>query len=74
VLFADIVGFTQLSDRLGTIQVTERTYERLRDNYELRERDAIDIKGKGPMTTYVLVGPRRRAQGARRDPRKRATR
>ena len=42
----------------GTIQVTERTYERLRDHYEFRARGTIDVKGKGSMTTYLLVGRR----------------
>jgi adenylate cyclase len=43
----------------GTIQVTQRAYERLRERYELRPRGPIEVKGKGPMTTYFLVGPRR---------------
>jgi class 3 adenylate cyclase len=42
----------------GTIQVTERTYEHLRDRYEFRERGTVDVKSKGPMTTYLLVGRR----------------
>jgi class 3 adenylate cyclase len=42
----------------GMIQVTERTYEHLRARFELRERGSVDVKGKGPMTSYVLVGPR----------------
>ena len=44
----------------GAIQVTERAYERLRDRYELRRRGTIEVKGKGPMTTYLLVGRRPR--------------
>jgi adenylate cyclase len=40
----------------GQIQVTGRTYERLKGRYELRERGELDVKGKGPMTTYFLVG------------------
>jgi guanylate cyclase len=40
----------------GTIQVTERAFERLRPSYELRPRGAIEVKGKGSMNTYVLVG------------------
>jgi class 3 adenylate cyclase len=40
----------------GQIQVTGRTYERLKGRYELRERGELDIKGKGLMTTYFLVG------------------
>jgi class 3 adenylate cyclase len=42
----------------GEIQVTERAYERLRGGYELRRRGTIDVKGKGPMTTYLLLGRR----------------
>ena len=43
----------------GTIQVTERARARLRDRFELRPRGAVDIKGKGPMASYLLIGPRR---------------
>ncbi len=42
----------------GEIQVTDRVYEQLRDRYEMRERGTIDVKGKGPMTTYLLLGRR----------------
>ncbi|HEY2479573.1 MAG TPA: adenylate/guanylate cyclase domain-containing protein [Solirubrobacterales bacterium] len=42
----------------GAIQVTERIYERLRGRYELRRRGTIEVKGKGPMTTYLLLGRR----------------
>jgi adenylate cyclase len=42
----------------GTIQATERAYERLRHRFDLRRRGTIDVKGKGPMTSYLLVGPR----------------
>lgn len=40
----------------GEIQVTERVHQRLRDRYELRPRGPIEIKGKGPLSTYFLVG------------------
>ncbi len=40
----------------GTIQVTERAYDVLRGRYELRRRGTVEVKGKGPMTTYLLVG------------------
>ena len=42
----------------GAIQVSERAYEQLRDSYYLRQRGTIEVKGKGPMTTYLLVGRR----------------
>ena len=40
----------------GTIQVTERTFERLQGLYEFRAREAIDVKGKGLMRAYLLLG------------------
>jgi adenylate cyclase len=40
------------------IQVTERVYEQLHDRYELRLRGTIEVKGKKPMTTYLLVSKR----------------
>jgi adenylate cyclase len=42
----------------GTIQVTQRAYEHLRERYELHLRGTIEVKGKRPMTTYLLLGPR----------------
>ena len=42
----------------GTIQVTERAHERLRHAFRLSRRGPIDVKGKGPMASYVLIGPR----------------
>jgi len=40
----------------GTINVTPRTYDRLRERYELRPRGTIEIKGKGRMNPYLLIG------------------
>lgn len=42
--------------KAGAIQVTEMTYQRLRDRYEFEERGLIPIKGKGEMKTYWLMG------------------
>ncbi len=42
----------------GSIQVTERTYERLRDRFDLRSRGIVEVKGKGPMACYELIGAR----------------
>jgi PAS domain S-box-containing protein len=43
----------------GYIQVTQATYERLQGNYLFKERGVIQVKGKGEMTTYLLIGPSR---------------
>ncbi|HET9558558.1 MAG TPA: adenylate/guanylate cyclase domain-containing protein, partial [Actinomycetota bacterium] len=39
----------------GCIQVTERTYRRLRDRYHLERRGPIQVKGKGTLVTWFLV-------------------
>lgn len=40
----------------GRIQVTRAVYERLGDPYVFERRGEIEVKGKGPMETYFLVG------------------
>ncbi|MBE9042384.1 PAS domain-containing protein [Oscillatoriales cyanobacterium LEGE 11467] len=39
----------------GKIQVSDRTYEILKDKYRFESRGEIEVKGKGKMTTYWLV-------------------
>ena len=43
----------------GCIQVTDRTYQRLRDGYEFQRRGPIPVRGMGEMVTYFLVGRNR---------------
>jgi adenylate cyclase len=40
----------------GKIQVSEDVYERLKDGFVLEARGAIEIKGKGRMPTWFLLG------------------
>jgi guanylate cyclase len=40
----------------GTIQVTERAAAQLRRHFELRPRGPVEVKGKGTMTPYLLIG------------------
>jgi class 3 adenylate cyclase len=40
----------------GRIQVTAATFARLRDRYRFEERGEIEIKGKGRLPVYLLVG------------------
>jgi len=40
----------------GRIQVTEVVYERLRSAYGFEGRGEVEIKGKGRLRTYLLIG------------------
>jgi len=42
----------------GEIQITRATYELLKDEFVCTRRGTIDIKGKGQMETWFLVGKR----------------
>lgn len=41
----------------GAIQVTPATYEFLKDKFLFERRGVISVKGKGDMTTYLLIRP-----------------
>ena len=41
----------------GRVHVSEVVYERLRDRFEFEPRGVVEVKGKGPMTTYFLNAP-----------------
>jgi guanylate cyclase len=41
----------------GRIQVAASTRALLRDEFSFEEREAVDLKGFGPMNTYLLVEP-----------------
>jgi class 3 adenylate cyclase len=40
----------------GCIQVTARTHQRLKDGYRFEQRGPIQVKGKGELVTYLLLG------------------
>ncbi|MBD2776885.1 PAS domain S-box protein [Iningainema sp. BLCCT55] len=42
----------------GKIQVTQAVYQRLQDEFYFEKRGEIEVKGKGLMTTYFLLGSR----------------
>jgi len=41
----------------GFIQVSARVYAGLRGRYRFEERGMVDVKGKGPTPTWLLLGP-----------------
>jgi class 3 adenylate cyclase len=42
----------------GRIQLTRATYELLKDEFVCEPQGSIEVKGKGAMETWFLVGPR----------------
>jgi class 3 adenylate cyclase len=58
-LWGDTVNIASRMESHGIpngIQVTDTTYRRLRGRYVFTERGPIDVKGKGPMITFLLLG------------------
>jgi class 3 adenylate cyclase len=52
----NVASRMESTDSVGRIQVPEAMYERLKDEFVLQERGSIEIKGKGPMRTWYLIG------------------
>jgi PAS domain S-box-containing protein len=52
----NIASRMESSGQPGRIQVTAATCDRLKDKYRFEKRGAIQVKGKGEMETYWLLG------------------
>jgi adenylate cyclase len=46
----------ETTDSVGRIQVPEDVYRRLKDDFVLQERGVVQVKGKGVMRTWYLIG------------------
>ena len=60
-LWGDAVNMASRMESQGTpgqIQVTQATYELLKEEFELEPRGSVPIKGKGDVETWYLVGRR----------------
>ena len=60
-LWSDAVNTASRMESHGTpgeIQITRETYELLKDEFVCTRRGTIQVKGKGEMETWYLVGPR----------------
>jgi len=58
-LWGDTVNIASRMESHGLadqIQVTEGVYERLKSEFVFERRGVIEVKGKGPTLTYLLVG------------------
>ena len=54
----NVAARMETTDVEGRIQVPQAVYERLKDTFVLEERGDVDVKGKGVMRTWYLVGRR----------------
>jgi adenylate cyclase len=54
----NVASRMETTDVVGRIQVPQNVYERINNSFVLEERGTIDVKGKGPMHTWYLVGRR----------------
>lgn len=54
----NVAARMETTDVEGRIQVPQNVYERLKDTFTLEERGAVEVKGKGVMQTWYLVGRR----------------
>jgi class 3 adenylate cyclase len=60
-LWGDTVNMASRMESHGTpdcIQITRSTYELLRETFEAEPLGLVDVKGKGTVETWRLVGPR----------------
>ena len=52
----NVASRMETTDQAGRIQVPQNVYERLRDDFRFEERGDVQVKGKGVMHTWFLVG------------------
>jgi adenylate cyclase len=52
----NVASRMESTDSVGRIQVPEDVYQRLKSDFVLQERGPVEVKGKGVMRTWYLVG------------------
>jgi adenylate cyclase len=52
----NVASRMESTDSIGRIQVPENVYRRLKDDFVLQERGVVEVKGKGLMRTWYLIG------------------
>ena len=60
-MWGDTVNMASRMESTGTagsIQVSGAAYEKLRGEFRFERRERVLVKGKGEITTYILLGER----------------
>ena len=60
-LWGDTVNVASRMERHGVpgrMQITDSTRQLLDGRFLLEDRELVDVKGKGPMATWFVNGPR----------------
>jgi adenylate cyclase len=52
----NVASRMESTDSIGRIQVPEDVYRRLKNDFVLQERGLVEVKGKGLMRTWYLIG------------------
>jgi adenylate cyclase len=52
----NVASRMETTDSVGRIQVPEDVYRRLKGDFVLQERGVVEVKGKGLMRTWYLIG------------------
>jgi adenylate cyclase len=52
----NVASRMETTDSIGRIQVPEEVHRRLKDDFVLQERGVVQVKGKGLMRTWYLIG------------------
>ena len=64
-LWGDTVNTASRMESLGVpgaIHVTERARTHLASSFDFEDRGIVEVKGKGPMRTFLLIGPKEPAR------------
>jgi len=64
-LWGDSVNYASRMESTGVpgkIQISRTVYERVHDIFEVEERQGVQVKGKGMLTTYIVQGEKGGAQ------------
>jgi adenylate cyclase len=60
-MWGDTVNMASRMESTGTagaIQISQTAYEKLRGDFRFQRREHVMVKGKGKVTTYILLGER----------------